>query len=133
MESKNGGWIVNGPEHRRAPRYKGSLPVELESARGVTRDFSGSGIFSVFNLDVSKDGVCWKRAFRFETDRSFSPGQPIEFNIVLDHMDPDRPVLLKCQGEIVRVDESGPKIGVAAAIKSYSFEELERGNIKAYA
>ena len=114
MESKNGGWIVNGPEHRRAPRYKGSLPVELESARGVTRDFSGSGIF-------------------FETDRSFSPGQPIEFNIVLDHMDPDRPVLLKCQGEIVRVDESGPKIGVAAAIKSYSFEELERGNIKAYA
>lgn len=102
---------VNGSEQRRAPRFKGRLPVELESGRGVTRDFSGSGIF-------------------FETDRSFSTGQPIEFNIVLEYIDPEHPVLLKCLGEIVRVDESGQKIGVAAAIHSYSFEELQRGIIK---
>jgi hypothetical protein len=30
-----------------------------------------------------------------------------------------------CQGEIVRVEESGQKIGVAAAINSYTFEEIQ--------
>jgi hypothetical protein len=93
-------------EDRRAPRHKGKLPVELESGKGVTRDFSGSGVF-------------------FETDRSFSPGQFIEFTLVLEHIDPDRPVRLKCRGEIVRIEASGQKIGVAAAINSYTFEELK--------
>jgi hypothetical protein len=96
---------LKGSELRREPRHQGKLPVELESGKGVTRDFSGSGVF-------------------FETDRSFSPGQLIEFSLVLEHIDPDRPVRLKCRGEIVRVEESGQKIGVAAAINSYTFEEL---------
>ena len=76
----------------------------FESGKGITRDFSGSGIF-------------------FETDRSFSPGQPIEFILVLGHIDPERPVRLKCQGIIVRVEESRPMIGVAASINSYTFAE----------
>ena len=94
---------MKGSEQRQEPRHQGKLPVELESGKGITRDFSGSGVF-------------------FETDRSFSPGQPIEFSIVLEHIDPDRPVRLKCRGEIIRVEESGQKIGVAAAINSYTFE-----------
>lgn len=92
-------------EKRRAPRHLGALPVELEGGKGITRDFSSSGIF-------------------FETDRSFSPGQPIEFTIMLEHADPAGPIRMKCRGEIVRVEESGQKIGVAATINSYSFEEL---------
>jgi len=80
--------------------------VELASGKGVTRDFSGSGIF-------------------FETDRSFTPGQPIEFTLVLEHIDPKRPVRVTCKGEIVRVEKSGQKIGVAAAISSYEFEEVQ--------
>ena len=95
------------PEGRREPRHRGKLPVELESGKGVTRDFSGSGVF-------------------FETDRSFTPGQPIEFTLVLEHIDPERPVRLRCKGEIVRVEESGEKIGVAAAINSYTFEEIKQ-------
>ena len=93
-------------EKRRATRHPGALPVELEDAKGITRDFSSSGIF-------------------FETDKSFAPGQVIEFTILLEHVDPARPVRLKCMAEIVRVEESGQKIGVATAIHSYSFERLQ--------
>lgn len=93
-------------EKRWATRHRGALPVELEGGKGVTRDYSSSGIF-------------------FETDKSFTPGQSIEFTIVLAHVDPGRPVRLKCRGEIVRIEKSGEKIGVAAAINSYSFEKLQ--------
>jgi hypothetical protein len=91
-------------EQRRAPRHRGKLPISLKSGEGITRDFNVSGIY-------------------FETDRPLSAGQSIEFSIVLKHTDPDRPLHLKCQGEIIRIEESGPKIGVAASIKSFSFDE----------
>lgn len=94
-------------ELRREPRHKGSLPIELETGKGLTRDFSGSGVF-------------------FETDRSLASGQPIEFTIILNHIDPDHPVRLKCLGKIVRTEESGPKIGVAAAITSYTIEQIQQ-------
>jgi hypothetical protein len=93
-------------EKPRAPRYKGKLPVEFESGKGFTRDFSASGIF-------------------FETDRSFSLGQPIEFTLFLEHIDAAGPIRMKCLGEIVRVEGNGNKIGVAATINSYSFEPIE--------
>ena len=92
-------------EKRRAPRHEGKLPVKLKGGQGITHDFSSSGIF-------------------FETDRSFSPGQPIEFTIILKHADPAGPIRMKCRGEIVRVEGNGEKIGVAATIDMYSFEEL---------
>jgi len=101
-----GGGTLKASEQRREPRHQGKVPVQFESGKGITRDFNGSGVF-------------------FETDRSFSPGQPIEFILVLEHIDPDRPVRLKCLGEIIRVEESGQKIGVAAAINSYTFEDLQ--------
>lgn len=99
--------VVKESEKRTASRHQGKLPVKLKGVQGITRDFSGSGIF-------------------FETDRSFSPGQPIEFTIMLEYADPEGPVQVKCRGEIVRVEESGQKIGVATTIDSYSFlfEEL---------
>ena len=87
----------------RATRHQGATPIELKDGKGITRDFSSTGIF-------------------FETDKSFTHGQPIEFTIVLENVDPGRPVRVKCQGEIVRVEESGRQIGVAATICSYSFE-----------
>jgi hypothetical protein len=96
---------VKGSEQRQEPRHTGKLPVEIESGKGITRDFSGSGVF-------------------FETDRSFTPGQPIEFALVLKHIDPERTVRLKCRGKIVRIEESGQKIGVAAVINSYTFDDL---------
>jgi hypothetical protein len=107
LKPKAGGETMKGSEERKEPRYSGNILVELESGKGITRDFSGEGIF-------------------FETDRSFSLGQPIEFTLVLEHIDPERPVRVKCLGEIVRVEESGPKIGVAATLSSYTFEEFQQ-------
>ena len=94
-------------EKRTAPRHQGKLPIMLNGAKGITRDFSSIGIF-------------------FETNRSFSPGQPIEFAIELKYAHLEGPVQVKCKGEIVRIEECGEKIGVAATIDSYSFlfEEL---------
>jgi hypothetical protein len=89
---------------RRAMRHKGALPVEMEGGQGITRNFSCSGIF-------------------FETDKAFSPGETIEFTIVLEHLDTGGPVRMHYQGEIVRVEEMGGKIGVAAAISSYTLEK----------
>ena len=97
--------MVKISEQRREPRHSGKMPVELESGKGLTRDFSGSGIF-------------------FETEKSFSLGQSIEFTIVLEYIDPGHPVRLKCRGKIVRIEEKGQKIGVATSIQSYTFGEF---------
>jgi hypothetical protein len=105
-----GGRVVTGSEKRRATRHRGAAPVEIEEGLGVTRDFSRSGIF-------------------FETDKSFIPGQIIAFTIVLENVDPGRPVRVKCRGQIVRVEESDQRIGVAATIRSYAFEKV-RGKRK---
>jgi hypothetical protein len=94
-----------GAEQRRSDRHAGELPVEFGSGRGLTRDYSSSGIF-------------------FETDKTFSPGQTIEFSIVLSGIDSNLPKYLRCSGEIIRVEEKGQKIGVAATIKTYSFTDL---------
>lgn len=95
---------MNKSEKQRAFRHRGATPIELKDGKGITRDFSDSGIF-------------------FETDKSFTPGQPIDFMIVLENVDPDRLVRVKCRGEIVRIEENGQKIGVAVAVSSYDFEK----------
>jgi hypothetical protein len=92
---------MKGSDLREAPRFKGDVPVLTEGGEGVTRDLSGSGIF-------------------FETDGSFSTGQPIEFSIILEHLYPDRPVRLQCKGSVVRVEKKGQKVGVATTIDSYT-------------
>jgi hypothetical protein len=97
--------MVKESEKRQAPRHQGKLPVKLKVGKGITRDFSSTGIY-------------------FETDKSFAPGQAIEFTITLEYADIEGPIEVKCKGKIVRVEESGQKIGVATTIDSYSFEEL---------
>ncbi len=97
--------MVNRSEQRHAPRHKGRLPVELGAGKGTTRDFSSSGIY-------------------FETNRSFSLGQTIEFNILLKRIDPEHTMRVKCHGMILRVEDNGSRMGVAAAIDSYKFEEV---------
>jgi len=95
---------VKESEKKRATRHRDATPVELKDGKGITRDFSSTGIF-------------------FETERSFTQGQPIDFTIVLENVDPERPVRVKCRGKIARIEETGPKIGVAVAISSYRFEK----------
>ena len=101
----------------RATRHLAATPIELKDGKGITRDFSDTGIF-------------------FETDKSFTRGQPIDFTVLLENVNPNGPVRVKCRGEIVRVEESGQKIGVAVTIRSYKFdrprdpEKKKRGSRK---
>lgn len=95
---------MKNSEQRGVKRHQGRLPISMKGGQGISRDFNVSGIF-------------------FETDRSFSPGQPIEFSILLEHTVPGPPVRMRCLGEIIRVEETGPKFGVAASIRSYAFVE----------
>ena len=78
-------FAVNFPERRQATRFKGKLRVELKNETDITRDFSASGIF-------------------FETDRSFSTGESVEFVLGLEHMNVEHFLSLKCRGEVVRVE-----------------------------
>ncbi len=101
---------MNEAERRGAARQPVALPVELEGGHGITRDFSSSGIF-------------------YETEKAFSLGQAIEFTIVIDHLDTRMPIHLKCQGQIVRIEEKGEMIGVAAAISCYTLRKVDQGRV----
>jgi hypothetical protein len=96
--------LVKESEKKRATRHPGAAPIELDDAKGIIRDFSSTGIF-------------------FETEKSFTQGQSIDFMIVLENVDPERLVRVKCRGEIIRMEETGQKIGVAVSISSYHFEK----------
>lgn len=89
-----------GLDRRRAQRFRVELFVELEHETGITRDVSDSGVFIV-------------------TQGSFSPGDPIEFTLVFEHLHPDHPVRLQCRGHVVRIEQSDGKTGVAVAITGY--------------
>ncbi len=66
--------------------------------------------------DVSANGVF------FETEQSFPLGERIRFAFVLQHADPGRPLHLRCEGRIVRVEPVGAKIGVGVEILGYRVE-----------
>ncbi len=89
-------------ERREAPRLPIGLPVELDHGQGWTCDISASGVF-------------------FETDESLTPGAPIKFSLLLEHVYPN-PFRLECQGQIIRVERRGGKVGVAAAITAYQLK-----------
>lgn len=98
----NAGLAPDLMDRRRMLRFQIALPVELEGGKGITRDVSLSGVF-------------------FETDQSFSPSEPIQLVLVLEHVHPGRPVRLHCEGRVVRVNRHDGKMGVAVAITSYGF------------
>ncbi len=104
------GGPLSFPERRKATRFRGKLPVELEQGTGLTRDFSALGVF-------------------FETDQSLTVGESIKFVIPLDYSDWGHPFRIRCQGEVLRVEPGGEKVGVAVAIHSYSFEEVQSPGI----
>ena len=72
----------------------------LESGMGLSRDISGSGIY-------------------FVTDQSLTPGGTVKFSVKLDHIRPGKPVRLDCQGQVLRVEAAGAKLGVAASISEF--------------
>jgi len=87
---------------RAEERVLATRPVRLDrGGTGVTRNVSASGVF-------------------FETDVNYAAGSEISFAIELDG--PTGKMMLKCQGQIVRVERRDGKVGVAAKIVASTLE-----------
>ncbi len=96
--------IANGTNTRRDRRIPVTLPVEWEAGTGLTRDVSASGVF-------------------FETTAELPVGEPIQFALVMEHVDPHGPLRLRCEGRIVRVERRGSQgWGLGVAIVSQWLE-----------
>ena len=91
-------------ERRRARRYRVAVPVELDGlGAGQTRDVSTTGVF-------------------FDTEETLMPGAAIRYSLVLEHSEPDSPVRLFCEGDVVRVERRSERLGVAATITVFRLE-----------
>ena len=82
-------------EQRHEERIRAAFPVDLGGATGLTRDVSASGIF-------------------FETEPSFTPGNPIRMLIDIDT--PGGPITMNYTGRIIRLERREGRLGVAVRI-----------------
>lgn len=97
-------------EQRASSRHRLAVPVQLDDARGWTRDVSVSGVF--FTLP---DG----------SFRPAEPHEPIRFRLTLDHVDPRGPLHVDCEGHVVRVEAGPEAIGVAVSVTAFDFDAGE--------
>ena len=88
----------------REERVRTARPVHLDQGTGITRDVSASGVF-------------------FETDVDYAAGSEISFSIELEG--PGGKMMLRCQGQIVRVEQRDGKVGVAAKIIESRLEPVQ--------
>jgi len=87
--------LTQGQRHEE--RIPLETPVLLATGTGVTRDISKSGIY-------------------FFTQQPLPPGGAVNFSLQLDYACPGKPLKLECRGEVLRVEATGAKFGVAARI-----------------
>lgn len=94
-------------EKRKDERIPTALPVKLGDATGVTRDVSASGVF-------------------FEIEANYRLGTEIAFSVELDT--PGGKMVLKCEGEIVRIEPRGQRVGVAVRIVESTLQPFSAKN-----
>ena len=98
---------MNLCEQRKSVRYKGDISLEVKGGTGLTRDFNSSGIF-------------------FVTDQVLSVGERLEVVMLLEHICLGLIWRLHCEGEVLRVEPTVEKIGVAFAITSHTLVDSVR-------
>jgi hypothetical protein len=96
--------VVPDNEQRKDERVPAALRVSVDGAVGLTRDVSASGIY-------------------FETETSYAAGSDIRFTV--DIGTPSGDMVLSCQGNIVRVENHGSRIGVAVKITASSIRSAQ--------
>jgi hypothetical protein len=79
-------------DQRTEERVRTLLPVKMQGETAIARDVSASAIF-------------------FETDAKYDVGSPV--NLALDLDTPWGKVMLRCAGQIVRVEQRDDTVGVA--------------------
>lgn len=88
-------------DKRMGERVGARLALEFDGGHGFTRDVSASGVY-------------------FETDASCGIGEQISFAV--DFESPAGKMVLKCVGQIVRVEHKDGHIGVAVQIDESHLE-----------
>jgi hypothetical protein len=83
-----------------------ALPVKLDDAVGQTHNISASGIYITF-----------PRTSLERVER----GAAIAVEMLFEHANPEGPLVVVCEGEVVRVDRLDDQVGLAARITSYRF------------
>lgn len=71
-------------------------------------------------IDISAGGIL------FQTESDIAVGSEVEFTIEMpgDVLGTKQPVLVKCQGRVVRSSEAKPERSVAVVIDEYHFERV---------
>ena len=92
---------IRRAERRRFPRYDATLLVLLSGGVGRTVNMSETGVL-------------------FETDQAFRLMERIEFDIVLEELDPERLYWMRCQGVVVRTEQVEGLWRVAVDIDCYT-------------
>lgn len=90
-------------DKRKEQRVSAALPVDLGTATGITRDVSASGVF-------------------FEVDATYALSSEIRFAVELDT--PGGKMMLRCEGEIIRIEPRDKRVGVAVRIVESTIEPV---------
>lgn len=88
---------------RTEERVAAELPVNLGTATGTTRDVSVSGVY-------------------FEVDATYALGSGVEFEVTLET--PGGRMLMKCRGDIVRIEPRDKRVGVAVRLTESKLEAV---------
>jgi hypothetical protein len=96
---------------RNSLRFPLHLQVTLKIA---TKEYQAK------TIDVSAGGIL------FHTEAAVQVDSPVQFTIEMpaEASETERPVLVKCQGRVVRCSEGASGRSVAVAIDEYEFERL---------
>lgn len=95
--------VHKNQDKRGERRVRAALTLNLGSETAVTRDVSASGVF-----------------FEMETARAL--GSEIKFSAEL--ATPGGKMMLRCKGEIVRIEPHGARVGVAVRIIESALESM---------
>jgi hypothetical protein len=88
---------------RSEERVCAALFVNLGGATGITRDVSASGMF-------------------VETDAPYRLGEPVAFTVELES--PGGKLVLKGQGDVIRMEQLESKVGLAIKIRESTIEPI---------
>lgn len=89
-------------EQRNAERFAIAYEVQLEDGNGVTRDLSSTGVY-------------------FTTSNYLEVGYVLQFYILLQKIGKSIN-RLRCEGQVIRTDESSQEWGIAVHLLTFGFE-----------
>ena len=89
-------------EKRETTRHLLEAPIKFNKGVGKTRDFSISGVY-------------------FTTKENFQAGDELSFVFNFRYAMPNQNVPINCSAQVVRVEELGSEVGVAAKISHISY------------